>query len=220
MSYRRTPLVIGEYYHVFNRGVARQPTFLSRFDYKYALESLAYYQVVNPVIPLSRFRETSEEDRGNYLDTILNMPRYVDIVAFVFMPNHFHMLLKQNEESGVSTFLSKFTNSYTRYFNVKHQRVGPLFQGRFKSVHIETTEQLLHVSRYIHLNPLVSGVVREEEVKRYEWSSLSDYLQASSKKCVLLPVLETFPKGDYEKFVMDHASYAQELEKIKHLTLE
>ena len=63
-------------------------------------------------------------------------------------------------------------------------------------------------------------VVREEEVKRYEWSSLSDYLQASSKKCVLLPVLETFPKGDYEKFVMDHASYAQELEKIKHLTLE
>ena len=83
------------------------------------------------------------------------------------MPNHFHLLLKQTIDNGISHFLSKFTNSYTKYFNTKYNRVGPVFQGVFKSVHIESDEQLMHLSRYIHLNPVVSAVVEKQNLLSY-----------------------------------------------------
>lgn len=72
------------------------------------------------------------------------------------MPNHFHLLIKQTEQNGISEFVGKFSNSYTKYYNTKHNRVGALLQGQLKAVLIESGEQLIHVSRYIHLNPTSS----------------------------------------------------------------
>lgn len=221
MSQRREPLVTGYYYHIFNRGVARQPTFISSYDYSNAKLGLSYYRFKDPQIPLSRFKELSIERREEFLANMVNEEKLVEIHAYVFMPNHFHFLLKQLKDGGISQFLSKFTNSYTRYFNMKHNRVGPVFQGRFKSILVESTEQLVHLSRYIHLNPVASAVVKENELLDYKWSSLRDYLDGKSSIVSLQDVLSTFSNPEkYRGFVFDHAAYAEELEKVKHLTFE
>lgn len=147
--------------------------------------------------------------------------KHAEIVSFVFMPNHFHFLLKQNEENGISIFLSIFTNSYTKYFNTKRNRVGPVFQGVFKSVHIESDEQLIHVSRYIHLNPVTSFIIDESELFSYPWSSLPDYLKGESSLVNVGIVLKQFSSIDgYKNFVLDRIDYAKKLERIKHLVLD
>lgn len=145
----------------------------------------------------------------------------VDLITFCLMPNHIHLLIKQISDGGISKFMRQVSDSFTRHFNTKYKRVGPLFQGAFKAVRIETNEQLLHVSRYLHLNPLTSYVVREENFINYPWSSLKDYLSKDSKLVNPKIVLSNFKASkDYLKFVMDQADYGKELEKIKHLALE
>ena len=117
--------------------------------------------------------------------------------------------------------MRQITDSFTRYYNTKYQRVGPLFQGAFKTVRMENDEQLVHVSRYIHLNPLTSYVVHEKTFINYPWSSLKDYLAKESKLVNFRIVLDNFNlKDDYLKFVMDQANYSKELKRIKHLILE
>lgn len=221
MSYRRTPLVSGEFYHIFNRGVAKQPTFLNQYDYEQALLALSYYRFTKPPMKLSRFKELSIQQRNECLDKLQYTEKHIEIVSFVFMPNHFHFLLKQTAENGISVFLSKFTNSYTKYFNTKRTRVGPIFQGVFKSVHIESDEQLIHVSRYIHLNPVASFVIKDVDLFSYPWSSLPDYLRERSSLLNMEPVLENFStKSNYENFVLDRIDYAKKLEQVQHLILE
>ena len=180
MPNHRTPLANGEFYHVYNRGVAKNPVFLSKHDYEQAILALSYYLSSTPPMKLSRFKELSIEERGKVLNELQNDASSVEILSFVLMPNHFHLLIKQTGDNGISTFLSKFTNSYTRYFNTKHQRVGALFQGVFKAVHVEDDEQLLHLSRYIHLNPVASFVIHEKDLLSYPWSSLPLFLNGKS----------------------------------------
>lgn len=218
---RRTPLVNGEFYHVFNRGVARAPTFLSRAEHKQAMLTLSYYRYAKPPVSLARFKELSQKERQEFLASLQKTEKLVEIVAFVLMPNHFHFLLKQNQDNGISKFASQFTNSYTRYFNTLNERVGPLFQGIFKSVHIETNEQLIHLSRYIHINPVVANVIRENDLFSYTWSSFPDYLNGESLLVSMGAVLEQFKNPQaYKEFVLNYIDYAKELEKIKHLVLE
>ncbi len=145
----------------------------------------------------------------------------IDIIAFCLMPNHIHILLKQVSGGGISKFMKQVSDSFTRYFNTKYKRVGPLFQGAFKAVRIENDEQLVHVSRYIHLNPLTGYIVREEGLTRYPWSSLNEYLNKDFKLVNPQIILSNFKTGlNYLKFILDQAEYAKELEKIKHLILE
>lgn len=222
MAGRKVILATNEFYHVYNRGVARQPTFLTKWDYQQTILALSYYRFRNPPLKLSRFKELPQEQREKYLSELNNKgEKLVDIISFAFMPNHFHLLLKQAADGGISKFLSQVTNSYTRYFNTKHKRVGPLFQGTFKAVHVETDEQLIHLSRYIHLNPLVTFLVKEKDFLSYPWSSLPDYLRGESTLVEIEPVLSHFasPRA-YQKFVLDQADYAKELEEIKHLVIE
>ena len=142
------------------------------------------------------------------------------------MPNHFHLLLKQLKNNGISTLVANFQNSYTRYFNLKNKRVGPLFQGAFKAVRVETDEQFLHVSRYIHLNPYSSLVVKSlEELQRYPWSSLPEYLNPKKhKNKISFPkeILDFFDDNlhDYQKFIYNQAEYQKNLETIKHLIFD
>jgi len=215
MSGRELPLVTGEYYHTFNRGVARLPTFLDDRDYKQAMLSLSYYQFVHPPIKLSRYKSLPRVEKDKLLESMnQSNQKLAQIISFVFMPNHFHLLLKQNIDDGISKFISQFSNSYTRYFNTRHSRPGSLFQGTFKAVHVESEEQLLHLSRYIHLNPYVSAVVKKDQLATYPWSSYPDFLQGKSQ----LPGFKSL--AAYESFVSNHADYARELEIIKHLTMD
>lgn len=222
MSGRRLVFANGEYYHVFNRGVARQPIFSSQKDYAQALLTLTYYLFVKPPIKLSRYKDFSLDIRSRI---ILELQKtndvLIELIAFAFMPNHVHFLFKQVVDKGVARFMSQFQNSYTRYYNTRHERIGPVFQGVFKAVHIETQEQLLHLSRYIHLNPLVSYVIKNEEFLTYPWSSFSDYLKGRSPFVTLSPVLDSFKTTQkYKQFVLDQVDYAKRLEEIKHLALD
>lgn len=219
---RKTFLATGEYYHIFNRGVARQQTFFSKYDYKQAILGLFYYRITNPQIKLSKFKEIPSEDRKKLLDKIyFDRNGLVEVLSYVFMPNHFHFLLKQTAENGISIFMSKFTNSYTKYFNKKHDRPGPVFQGVFKSVHVTSGEQLIHLSRYIHLNPVTSSIIPSSSPFSYLWSSLPEFIGEPSGKLLTAPIMENFRTAEkYKSFLLDNLDYAKRLEEIKHLIFE
>lgn len=182
---------------------------------------LSYYRFAEPPVKLSKFKELPLEQRLYLLNELKRKDeKLVDIISFALMPNHFHFLLKQSVDKGISIFLSRVTNSYTKFFNTKNERVGPVFQGVFKSVHISTTEQLIHVSRYIHINPIVSFVINKEELFSYPWTSLPNYFQ-DPDMVNPNPVLSNFSSlEDYKRFILDQIDYGKRLEEIKHLTLE
>ncbi|MFW6143928.1 MAG: transposase, partial [Patescibacteria group bacterium] len=100
----------------------------------------------------------------------------VDIISFCLMPNHFHFVFKQLNEDGITNFMRRICTSYTKYFNKRQDRVGGLFQGRFKSVKVESDEQLIHVTRYQHINPQKLGLDSVNQLIEYPWSSLNTYL--------------------------------------------
>lgn len=222
MPRRLTPFINGGYYHVFNRGVNKQTTYFDDRDYTQALISCDYYRYSNPPLKFSKYKTLLFTERSQkYLQILNTCLPLVNILSFVFMPNHFHFLLKQNLDNGVSKFISQLTNSYTKYFNTAHNRSGHLFQGQFKSVEIESNSQLIHTSRYIHLNPLVAGITNKDCLANFKWSSYPEYLNINSKMVNREDIFNNFKSTkDYTAFVMNHADYAREIELIKHLTID
>lgn len=142
----------GEYYHVFNRGVDKRIIFDDEYDYQRFLESMTLFNTVKPIgsIYEQQFQKKSITERNRKLSE----NPLVDILSYCLNPNHYHLLLKQKEEMGVTKFLHRLGLGYTNYFNRRNTRVGALFQGRFKAVHVESNEQLLHTSVYVNLNNL------------------------------------------------------------------
>lgn len=213
MPYRVIPFVSGGYYHLYNRGLSKQSIFNNSRNYLRFKRTFLYYQIQNPKPKFSLYRQSK-------IFPIDPSKKLVDIVCYCLMPNHFHLLVKQLADGGISEFIRRFIHSYVKYWNIKYAHQGPLFEGIFKAVYIETDEQLLHLSRYIHLNPLVSNLVKN--LKFYHWSSYNDYIGPSDNlEIVKDPVLSFFksPK-EYEQFVLDQASYGGTLELLKHSTLD
>lgn len=224
MPGREIPLITGEIYHILNRGIASQTIFSSQRHYQRALELMLYYQNQKPLQRYSYFSVLSASVRAEKLVDIKNKKEFlVEILAYCFMPNHFHFLLKQLVDNGISIYLSKFSNSYTRYFNTKGKRVGPLLQGKFKSVLVDNEQQLLHLSRYIHLNPYSSGIVKHlKELPDYSYSSLAEYLNlTNAQTCSKETILSYFQaKNSYRDFIFEQAYVQRELDIIKHSILE
>lgn len=213
MSRRNVIFTSGKYYHVFNRGVARMPIFHNRRDYVRFLQATQYYKK-NPVgMSFSQFISNEEIS--------LKLTNAVDIISYCLMPNHFHFLLCQKEEGGISTFMRRLMNSHTKYFNVKHEKEGPLYQGNFKAVLIESTEQLTHVDRYIHLNPVVSQMVINKP-EDYEWSSYNEGLGIINRNiCNREIIKEQFKTMElFKSFTVAHIDYARKLDDMKHLFLD
>ncbi len=212
-----------EIYHIFNRGVEKRPTFVNKRELDRGIRTLDFYRFSNLPLKLSKFLVLSESEKVKFIQKVHDEDqKLVRIICYCLMPNHFHFLVKQVKENGVSTFAANFTNSYTKYFNTKNERVGPLFQGLFKAVRVESDEQLMHVSRYIHLNPVSSFLIKPDQLENYQWSSYPEYLDLSSERIADKEiVLDLFPsKEKYKQFVLDQVNYARELENIKHLALE
>lgn len=212
-----------EVYHIFNRGVEKRPTFTDKRELDRGIKTLDFYRFANLPLKLSKFLVLPEVERIKFTQDLYgNYEKLVEIVCYCLMPNHFHFLVKQIKKGGVSTFAANFTNSYTKYFNTKHERVGPLFQGLFKAVRVESDEQLIHVSRYIHLNPVSSFLINPEQLENYQWSSYLEYLSVTENKITDRGiVLDMFSsREEYKKFILSQADYARQLEQIKHLTLE
>lgn len=225
MPYRITHLVSDQIYHVFNRGVARLPIFSSTKDYKRFLELVDYYRFTDIPCSYSQFKKIASENREKILNELrANNNIHIEILAFCLMPNHFHFLIRQISDNGLKIFMSNFQNGYVKYYNLKSERGGPLFQSSFKAVRIESDEQLLHVSRYIHLNPCTSFLIGKDNLTAYQWSSYSDYILNNSDQYIFVKkelVLAFFKNlEDYKQFTMDQADYQRELDRIKHLTFE
>lgn len=132
-------------------------------------------------------------------------PPIADVVSYCLMPNHFHLEIKERDYAGASKLLQRLTNSYTKYFNKRHQRVGRLFEASYKSVRVETEEQLIHLSRYIHTNPSNSSKpnLTPKELRTYPWSSLLDYLGKRCQPfCEPIDVMSYFSSPtDYWNFI-------------------
>jgi len=223
MPARYVPLVQDYYYHIFNRGVNKRPIFKSKYEYGRFLLLLRFYNSLEYPTKFSKFIKLSVDQRKEIWNRLDKEKTHTDILSYCLMPNHFHLLLKQNSKNGISKLLGNLQNSYARYFNIKNERIGHLFQGQFKAVKIDSEEQLLHVSRYIHLNPYSSAVVKDlNTLQKYEWSSLPEYLdKVPFSLCSKEDIIGNFrDKESYKKFVLDNADYQKELENIKHLTLE
>lgn len=223
MPLRITPLVNDQIYHVFNRGIDHRPIFQKHWDYKRALETIDYYRNIKPPIKFSRFLILSNDRKNDIFTGFKNGKKHVKILAYCLMPNHFHLLLKQVSDNGVSKFMANFQNSYARFINTKEERTGPLLMPQFKSVRIETENQILHVTRYIHLNPYTSFLIKKiEDIENYEWSSFKIYLDSKEQDLIdkqeILPIFKIPQK--FKEFTLDHADYQRKLRTIAHLLAE
>lgn len=202
----------GGTYHIFNRGVEKRKIFMSNQDYKIFMHYVFVY-----IAPVSKILISYPNLPFRLQQK--NLSNEVEILAYCLMPNHFHFLLKQNTKDGITKFMKQITNAYTEYFNKKYKREGGLMQGKYKAAVIDSDEILIHVSRYIHLNPVVAGLC--EKINEYPWSSINEFFKNKELLCHTKPVLEQFSSSKkYETFVRDHLDYARELENIKHVSID
>ncbi len=220
MPGREIPLITDEIYHVFNKGSAAQLIFLNNNDYQRAQDLLFYYKHVTPPIKFSRLASLPMSDRQDLLNQLeKERKNFVDLISYCFMPNHFHLLIKQLVDGGISKYLSNLSNSYTRYFNTKYKRTGAILQGKFKAVHIESNEQLLHVSRYIHLNPYSASIIkRPQDIIRYPFSSITKLFTSKVESKLITDQFNNIQS--YYQFVIDQADYQKNLQQIKKIILE
>jgi Transposase IS200 like. len=202
---RKSVFVNGEYYHIYNRGTDKRKVFFNGKDYQRFVDSMLLFNDTEPIGHLDRELSVEAKPRREVL---------VSIVAYCLMPNHFHLLLKQVRDNGISKYLQKLLTGYTMFFNKKYDRSGVLCQGVFKSKHIKDDPYLLHLSRYIHLNPrevcaadFIDEQIINKALGEYQWSSYADYLGtrdddglADGKNIVL----DMFKNGrGYSDFVLD-----------------
>jgi len=221
MPRRKVPLVNNELYHICTKSIAGFKIFNSHKDYERMLEAMRFYMLEKPPCKFCLFKELKENNGASRLVQLVDYTkRLVDIVAYCIMPTHIHLLLKQLKEDGISIFSKLLLKSYSQYFNLKHKRKGPLWESRFENILIENDDQLLHVTRYIHLNPVTAHLV--DDPKNWKYSSYGEYIGLVKKADRLceFSAYHDMKASEYVKFVKDAIGYQRELALIKHLTLE
>lgn len=217
----------GEYYHIYNRGVDKRSIFIDEADYFRFILGMVGFNDSNPIFNLRRIKDNKKGE----LKT--NQQPLLKIICYSLMPNHYHLLVCQLEENGVSKFMQKLGAGYTKYFNKRYDRTGVLFQGVFKTKRISSDEYLLHLSRYIHLNALSllqphwlkdgikDKLTADKFLKEYKWHSLPFWLKIKACLIRLYPeiILNQFNAiEDYEKFIT--LWLIDDFDKIKNIALE
>lgn len=221
---RKIKIIQGEYYHIYDRGNNKQSIFNDERDWIRLLLLIFCFQS-----PLT-FHNIRRHVNYFVQHRVLNIPeemmkeiiknRYVELVSFTLMPNHFHLILRESKQGGISQYMQRVLNAYTKYFNAKYKTSGHLFQGPFQAVHIKDDNQLLYLSAYIHRN------IREikewtDKEHLFPWSSYQDYIGKNRwgellKKDI---VSEQFPSNEeYRLFV--EKSGAKELPIDKKLLFD
>jgi putative transposase len=187
-----------QYYHIYNRSIANEIIFKEEYDFRVFLNLLKRY--LQEEISKNKINQVYE----NYSDNI-------ELLAYCLMPTHYHLLMYQKHQGGIANLMKAISNAYTKYFNQKYSRRGPIFVGRYKASRIDSDEQLMQVSRYIHLNPT-------RDYKSYEWSSLGHY-QSNKTPNWIKPqkVLALFSsKASYANFVSEYKTMHKYLEDLKY----
>ncbi len=179
MPYARKDLLIwqqGMYYHIYNRGVNKSILFREPANYLYIIEKLQKYSLEN----------------------------LVSVIAYCLMPNHYHLLLRQNGEKPAGTVPQAVFNSYSKAYNLRYRHSGTLFEGRFRAKPIQTTSHLLHLCRYIHGNPGKDGLV--EDPARWPWSNYLEWMGKRKGPLVDYEFIKTqFANGwEYKDFLYQY----------------
>lgn len=186
MRMKKVELVNNEIYHIYNRGTDKRNIFMDQSDYYRFLRCLTDFNDLNPTLDWRREKDFS--------DTEVEPPKIkvVDIVAYCLMPNHYHLLLRQISDGGVVKFMRKLGTGYTMYFNLKNERSGVLFQGRYKAKHVDDNTYLQLLINYIHANPLDLKPENHDPIATldsYKWSSWHEYTDKKIIKPLINPAL-------------------------------
>lgn len=230
MSLRSVTFAPDQWYHCFSRGVDKRTIFQVPADYERFLMLL---YATNSTLPI-HVSVVSAQNQGRALNAVLEQERdeqYVDICAYALMPNHYHLLLRERVENGIRSFMQKLGTGYTMFFNLKYERTGTLFSGRFKAHHVETDQYLGRLVNYIHANPAElfepgwkTGQVRNENnlrksLREYRYSSLSDFEGYDRPESAILnisPLLEVIEnKPSFATLLEDARIYHAGLREIK-----
>lgn len=207
---------VGEYYHLYNRGVDKRTVFEDENDYIRFCQLLYLCNDVNQLS--SRRNNISSETLADLMCEEIE-DKIISIGAYCLMPNHFHILVKENTENGISKFMHKLSTAYTMYFNEKNDRDGSLFQGRYRARHLDSDEYLKYVFSYIHLNPVKlidptwkeNGLKNKDKTRKYlnnyRHSSYLDFLEIPRLNSKILSC-ENFPnyfpdKKNFQKCIED-----------------
>jgi putative transposase len=186
---RKGSFAPGEFYHVYNRGTEKRIVFLDDTDYQRFLALLYVCNGTNYVhlSNIGRLEQGETLLKKILLEDVNRGDILVDICVYCPMPNHFHLLLREKSDTGISKFMQRLTTGYTMYFNKKYERTGALFQGVFRSSHISKDTYLKYLPSYIHLNPIkiieptwkesgIKDVARAKQyLSKYRYSSYLDY---------------------------------------------
>jgi putative transposase len=207
----------GEYYHIFNRGNGKMNIFRDPDDYIFFLFRLKEYLFPE----WKRRRAPSAVSKVERNERSSFPEESFSLVSYCLMPNHFHLLIGQNTDVSISALMLRLSGSYVKFFNKKYERVGSLFQDQFKSVHVESNPQLLHLSAYIHLNPFTAGLIKTPDAP-YPYSSYPEYVGVREgtlcRKEIILDQFENHP--DYATFVAESAETVERNKEIKDLLLD
>src|SRR3989344_3252705 len=186
---RKIKFANGEFYHIYNRGTDKRAIFCDKYDFDRFIQSMTEF---NSTKPIGSLFENSFRDQLGVRDAKL-----VNIVAYCLNPNHSHLILEQRQKDGISKFMGRLGGGYVSHFNIKYKRIGTLFQGRFKAIHIDSNEYLLHLSAYVNLNNKVHRIKGE-----FFRSSWNEYLN-KNKTNLSRPdiILKQFSNSDeYKNF--------------------
>ncbi len=229
----RPKMANDEIYHIYNRGVEKRQIFMDNSDYFRFIHNLFEFNDEAPALNLnynlSRAPEIATQNASKRKRKLL-----VDILAFCLMPTHFHMMVRQRVDWGISKFMQKLGIGYTNYFNTKSKRAGVLFQGKYKAKIIDNEAYFIYLPHYIHLNPLdltdmhwregkVNNVKKVLEfLASYRWSAYLDYIGIKNFPSVtqrefLLGYFDE--EGGYQESVANWLK-AIELDKIKEVIIE
>jgi len=214
---KREKIQEGEIFHICNKSIANYGIFNLAENGQQFINRLFYYNSNSYLETYSKFLR----DNKNFICSNLLIPKEnskVKFLAYNIMPDHYHLLTKILKDNVFSKYISDVENSFSKYLNTKNERKGPLWQSRFKSIKINNNEQLLHVSRYIHLNPTTNNIVEKPE--EWQFSSYREYI--SNPKILKKIITEISIKNPktYQKFVENRIDYQRKLKLIKKLILE
>jgi len=219
MSIRKVSFVQGEYYHIYNRGNSKQRIFHDAEDYARIVTLLYICNSENN----SRVSFLLNRRKNNNPYLFERGDQLVSIGGYCIMPNHFHILITEKQEGGISKFMQKVTTAYVMYYNLKYERTGGLFEGKFKSEHAGTDRYLKYLFSYIHLNPvkLIQKDWKEKGIKnkkqvleylhKYKHSSFLDYLHIDRDQNAILN-RKDFPnyfptKNNFIKEILEWIDY-------------
>lgn len=181
------------YYHVYNRGVEKRLTFIDVQDYNMFLYYLFVY-LAPPTLVQVKYPKLRARLLAN------NRWSSIKLVCYCLMPNHFHFMLQQTELGAITCFMRQLTNAYTKYFNEKYNRVGSLFQGKYKSIIIDSEPYLLELSRYIHRNPTgLTELLTVQDMLYYRWSSCQYFIGSEAPAFLTPQLLTAFFSHEYRQ---------------------